>query len=247
MRIQENLVDTLLSRYTQAFVTVSQAAAISMSLRPCIPMDKVTYIYNGLEDGASNPSSIDIRNELSLAADASLCLMLGTYEPRKGHVFLLQVFRKVVDSYPTAHLLICGFGTTEEISGIQEYIQELLLHDNVHLMNFRSDALSILNQADVLLVASQEFESFGLTCVEAMARHIPVVATDVGGLPEVVENSDGGYCVNRKDVGAFAEQTIRLLLDDNLRKEQGRKGYERYQRHFTAGRMSKEYAKLLAD
>lgn len=239
---QEKMVDRLLERYTRKFITVSLAAAQSMKLRTSIPMDKVTHIYNGLELNGCSPCVGDIRKEIQLPSDAPLCLMLGTYEPRKGHEFLLKVFRCVVDQVPIARFLMCGHGSSDEVVYVKGLVDEYGLSGRVYLLGFRADAMQILRQADVLLVGSQSFESFGLTCVEAMACRIPVVATDVGGLPEVVANDDGGYCVSKDDVSMFANRTVRLLLDDALRKEQGQKGYERYQRLFAATRMATEYA-----
>lgn len=244
VRIQENMVDRLLARYTESFVTVSKAAAASMALRPCIPCQKVSYIYNGLPEPALAGQGNVIRRELALAEAVPLCVMLGTYEPRKGHRFLLQVFRKVVDACPTAHLLICGHGTAEEIAALRGYVDELGLQQSVTLMGFRRDALAILSQADLLLVASQEFESFGLTCVEAMARRVAVVATDVGGLAEVVKSGDGGYSIPHDNVSAYADAVVTLLRDCALRQTQGELGCRRFQRMFTATRMTDAYASL---
>lgn len=246
LRLQENLVDKLLSRYTQAFVTVSHAAAASMRFRS-IPPDKIRYIYNGIEAPDAHVQTSDIRQELHISPAAPLCVMLASYHPRKGHTLLLEAFRRVVDALPEARLLICGYGTASEKNHVRNLTEQLELREQVYLSDFRSDAMELLAQADLLAVASQEFESFGLTCVEAMARKIPVVATDVGGLPEVVENRQGGYCVSRDDVAQYAAVLLRLLADPEERAQQGRLGFERYQRFFTAERMSAEYAGLLQD
>ena len=111
---QEKTIDALLARYTKAFVTVSKSSAKSMSVRPAIPNNKVVHIYNGL-DVANPQNEIDVRQELGILPDTPLCLMLGTYEPRKGHNFLLRVFRRVVDQIPRAYFLTCGFGSKKEI------------------------------------------------------------------------------------------------------------------------------------
>ncbi|MBU5615231.1 glycosyltransferase family 4 protein [Geomonas azotofigens] len=246
-RLQEDRLDSLLARHSKAFVTVSRAAAESLSVRPKIYADraKVRFVYNGLDFSHEPPPATDIRAELSLAPDTPLCLMLGTYEPRKGHRFLLQVFQKTLRRVPQARFVICGHGSAEEIAAVQGMAQEFNIGANVHVLDFRSDAMQILRQADLLLVGSQEFESFGLTCVEAMANRVPVLATRVGGLPEVVQDGDGGFTFAKDDVDGYAEQMVRLLLDRELHAEQGRKGYERYRRLFTAQRMTEEYAKLI--
>lgn len=246
-RVQEDLVDSLLARYTKAFVTVSRAAAESLSVRPEIfaDRDRIRFVHNGLDFSEQAPPVADIRKELGIPAGAPLCLMLGTYEPRKGHRFLLQVFQKVVQRVPQARFLICGHGSDSEIGAVKGIVQELGIAGSVHVLDFRPDAMQILRQAELLLVGSQEFESFGLTCVEAMANRIPVLATRVGGLPEVVQDGDGGFTFEKDDVEGYADQMVKLLLDKDLHAEQGRKGYERYRRLFTAQRMTEEYAKLI--
>ncbi|WP_224963353.1 glycosyltransferase family 4 protein [Geomonas subterranea] len=247
-KAQENAVDAMLVKKTKVFVTVSKAAATSMSVRKAIPEDKVTFVYNGLER-SEHPSltagGADVRRDFALNKDALLCLMLATYHPHKGHTFLLKAFRRVSDAIPQAHFLVCGYGNEEEIAAVQREVDGLGLDGKVHLLGFRSDAMELLAQSDVLMVGSQEFESFGLTCVEAMARRVPVVATRVGGLPEVVVDGEGGFCTERNDVDSYAAHVINLLRDEKLRKEQGEKGFSRYLQHFTAQRMALEYAELL--
>ena len=245
--LQGHLIDAVLCRFTTNFVTVSRAAAESMGLRPAIRnKNKTIYIHNGLGDKRVQPEpTLNIRDEIGISPTTPLCLMLATYEPRKGHYFLFQAFRKVLQEIPDAHLLICGYGFPHEIKQVQEYVTDFKLENNVHLMDFRADLSHLLSHADLLVIASQAYESFGYTSVEAMAHHVPVVATNVGGIPEVVVNDEGGYCVDSQDVDSYARCIINLLKDENLRKEQGKRGYERYRKHFTAQRMSSQYAELI--
>jgi len=247
LRLQEYLVDTILCRFTTHFVTVSRAAAASMGLRPTIKnKNKTIYVHNGLSVKLAQPEpSLNVRDEIGISSTTPLCLMLGTYEQRKGHYFLFQAFKKVLEEVPNAHLLICGYGFPHEIKQVSRYVKDLELHDHVHLMDFRTDISHLLANTDVLVVASQAYESFGFTSVEAMAHKVPVVATNVGGIPEVVVNDEGGYCVDSHDVDSYARCIIKLLKDESLRKEQGKRGYERYRKHFTAERMSRQYAEII--
>jgi glycosyltransferase involved in cell wall biosynthesis len=173
--------------------------------------------------------------------------MLGTYEPRKGHAFALDALRRVLAAVPSAHLVICGYGRGDEVSAVRRLVDAAGLSDNVRLEPFRDDVGALLRAVDVLWVASQAFESFGLTVVEAWAEKVPVVATRVGGLPEVMGDGEGGFCVDPDDDAGFAECVVRLLDDPALRKTLGEGGYQRYRRDFTAERMAQEYARLLRD
>jgi L-malate glycosyltransferase len=242
---QEYLVDRLVARHTSAFVTVSGSAAASMSLRGVIQNSgKNGYIYNGLQlEARGEPLSVP---ELgSVAPGDKLCLVLASYEKRKGHAFLLDAFAQILEQAPQARLITCGFGSEEELAEVRELARLKGIGERVQVLGYQPDVSLLLERADVLLVPSQAYESFGLICVEAMAHRVPVVATDVGGLPEVVKDGEGGYCVGRQDLESFARRTVQLLTDEDLRRDQGEKGFQRYQRLFSAGRMAGEYAKLL--
>lgn len=244
----EYIIDVVLSKFTKVFVTVSRASVESMSIRRALyRRSPPVFIYNGinLPLAYDNASHEGLREELGIPGDSPLCLLLATYEPRKGHYFLFKAFKIVLKAIPNAHLLVCGYGFPDELRQVRKYRDEFELNGNVHLMDFRSDISYLLFNTDVLVVSSQSFESFGFTSVEAMAHKVPVVATDIGGIPEVVENGEGGYCVDYRDADAFARHIVMLLKDERLRKEQGEKGFQRYQQYFTAARMAGEYAKLI--
>lgn len=243
----ENAIDARLCGASRALVTVSGACAASMDVRPSIAAEKVTHILNGVAepgDGAM-ADPVETRRALDLPDDAPLCLMLGTYEARKGHEFLLRAFRRVLRAVPKARLVICGYGYDEDVQRVRGLVDSLGLGAAVRLEGFRDDASALIAAADVLLAPSQAFESFGLTLAEAMARKVPFVATRVGGFPEVAGLDEGGYCVATDDVEGFGERIIALLGDAALRRERGEKGYRRYRERFTAQAMAAAYADLI--
>lgn len=244
--LQEYVTDRLVCRFSGQFVTVSRAAASSMSRRPSISSRKaIRYIYNGLDSVRTPAPDKNVRDEVGIPESAPLCLMLGTYGAQKGHRFLFTAFRKVLETVPDAHLLVCGYGFRHEVRQVTSLVGEFQLADRVHLMGFRKDLSHLLDNADVLVVASQSYEAFGFTSVEAMAHKVPVVATNVGGIPEVVADNEGGYCVDSCDPEAFAQRVVMLLGDKALRLEQGNRGYERFQQLFTATTMSAKYAEVI--
>ena len=97
----------------------------------------------------------------------------------------------------------------------------------------------------MLVVPSQEHESFGYTAVEAMAHKLPVVSTDVGGLPEVIVNEKTGYVVDRKNHNLFADKISLLLNSKTISLKMGKEGNRRYKSLFRARLMSKNYRKLI--
>ena len=96
-------------------------------------------------------------------------------------------------------LFIFGDGNEEEINAIKNLKAKFNCSNNIFLNKYIDDVSSLIKACDLLVVPSQEHESFGYTAVEAMAHKLPVVSTDVGGLPEVIVNEKTGYVVDRKN------------------------------------------------
>jgi N-acetyl-alpha-D-glucosaminyl L-malate synthase BshA len=101
----------------------------------------------------------------------------------------------------------------------------------------------VLVGADLFLLPS-ESESFGLAALEAMACHVPVIASDVGGLPEVVAHGETGYLFPVGDVDSMAEAAIRILQDDELRARLGRAARKRSVEHFDQDRVVARYREI---
>ncbi len=243
----ESTIDALVARSVSAFVAVSRACAESMRYRPqlwnAVP---IGFILNGIVSTPQEKGELSVRAELGIAPDCPLVLMLATYERRKGHDLLLDAFARTQLEIPAARLVICGFGYEDEVRYVDQGVAARGLASVVTLMDFRGDAYRILAAADILAVPTQAYESFGLVAVEAMSLGVPVIATRVGGLPEVVSHDQGGYLVEPDDVQGFASYLIQLLTEKTLRKRQGHLGKERYLKHFTASRMARQYASCVS-
>jgi len=151
----------------------------------------------------------------------------------------------VLKEFPNLKLYIYGDGTFLEKKIISDYIKELDLRSNVFVNNFEENKYPILNNCNILVVPSQEYESFGLTIIEAMSLSVPVVATDVGGIPEVLGKSGAGIVCPKNDYFFFANAIISILKDKSLAKKMGSNGRSEFLRKFTAAKMAKNYASLI--
>lgn len=241
----ENLIDRLVCKNTSCFVSVSKSCAASIRNRASISsFDNIKYIYNGINNQILKPNA-SIKKELSIDESAKICLILATYEKRKGHGFLFEAFKIVTDEFPNTVLICCGYGTVNELLSMKELVLGMGLEKKIFVLGFRQDAMELLAQADILLIASQEFESFGLTAVEAMKYKKVIVSTNVGGLSEVIKNNEGGYLFDATDLTGYANKTIELLNNPNLRFEQGEFGYNRYIENFQVERVANEYFQLI--
>lgn len=250
LRWYEHRIDRQLAQTASRIISVSHSCAESLRIRPVFrDFAHVSVIYNGVvvnppPNGAALP---DLRRELGIG-DAPMCIILANYEERKGHRFLFHAFAEVSRRLPGAHLVCCGGGSVPEKESIAAARHSLAPHANIHMLGFIPDGHHLISQADIVVISSQSLESFGLTAAEAMLRSVPVVATRVGGLPEVLgEPATGGYLVDPDDVKGFADCIFELLSDPDLRKRIGAEGKARAEIMFTATRMAREYRDALQD
>ena len=243
----ENWIDRLVERRSKSIISTSLASAESIRIRAAMAEStKVGFIHNGTEGPPEQGSTrITIRDDLSIPNDSPIVAMLGTYEPRKGHRFLLEAFVRVRAALPNVHLVISGFGQRDEIARVAGFVTELELNDSVHLEGFWIDRHDLMAEASVVVVSSQGFESFGLTLVEAMSHKVPVVSTRIGGTPEVMHKDEGGFSVEPHDLEGFADKITLLLSDTAVWQEKSKGGFRRYQEYFTITRMASDYAALV--
>ncbi|NQV97674.1 MAG: glycosyltransferase family 4 protein [Acidimicrobiaceae bacterium] len=208
---------------------------------------KRMFIHNGIArpKPVSSEQTDNFRLSIGVTDHCALLLMLASYEERKGHRFILDVFQFVYKDIPLSHLVMCGSGSELERSCVQEQIISMNLSSAVTVLPFQDNPNILLASAQILVVPSQFEESFGLVIAEAMAHRVPVVATMVGGIPEVIEDGISGYLCDPSDPHAMATQIVKVLMNPASTKNLVEAGYERYQQKFTAQRMADEYANLL--
>lgn len=245
-RIKSRFIDYRVAQSTEGFVSVSHNCMNSLANRNILSKVKKKFIYNGFSPLKTNKSS-SIRNELGLQDDDKIILMLAVYEPRKGHRFIFQVMEQIMLKFSNAYLLLCGYGSEEEIENVDKIRQSVMSKEKIIMQPHRDDVVNLLSQVEILVMPSQSFESFGYTALEAMSCGVPVVVTNVGGLPEVVEDGKCGYVIQKNDIQGFAKSVNQLLEDKDLRKRMGEAGIKRYNNYFNVSQMVEEYERLIKD
>lgn len=244
----EKFINLKLFNSTDDIVTVSNSCAESLRDIPGYSNSiKTNVIYNGIDCMASkNIAAIKLKDYVKLPENSPILLMLGTYSSNKGHSFLFKVMLEVIKEYPECHLVICGDGIESEKTIVKKLLADMTsINKNIHLLDFIQGASAFMPQTDIVLIGSQENESFGLTAIEAMNNMVPVISTDVGGLKEVIEDSEVGYCCNKDNPKLFAERIVYLLKNPKIRKKMGIKGQERVKNYFDSKKMSMKYYSLL--
>ena len=166
-----------------------------------------------------------LRRDAQFPADARLLTVVGDVIPRKGLLHLAKALPAIHRQFPNIHLLSLGTNKTEYGDQIREELRAMGLTDHVTWGGLRRDVERVLAASDIFALASVE-EAMGIAILEAMSASLPVVATDVGGIPECVTHEETGLLVPPANPDALAEAINRLLADDSLRTRFGARGLE---------------------
>jgi glycosyltransferase involved in cell wall biosynthesis len=205
----------------------------------------VVTIHNGVHgdrlDALAKAASAPPR----AAGDGPRIVNLGTFERKKGHDVLLRAFASIAGRFPTAHLTIMG-RSAETLESTRALLTELELRDRVTLtLDAPHDAaLALLRDADLFVLPSRN-EAFSIALLEAGAMGKPVVATNVCGVPELIEQRASGVLVPPEDVSALAAGIVELLEDREAAARYGSALQRRVLRDFTADVTFRKYLALV--
>jgi glycosyltransferase involved in cell wall biosynthesis len=224
-------VDRMLMRGVRRLIAISEAVAAFL-IRAGLPASRVTTIHYGLDDVPAAPSELKPA-EAGIADGQTLVLAIGRLIEQKDHATLLRAFARVHAEHPQTRLAILGWGPLE--SQTRALAQELGIGEALTLPG-RVEPRDWLLRADVF-AHSSAWEGFGLVLLEAMLAGLPVVATAVSAVPEIV-TPDAGILVPPRDVDRLADALERLVADAALREQLGAGGRARARAEFSVARMA---------
>jgi L-malate glycosyltransferase len=224
-------------RKTDAVIAVSQAVmndtTDAHSARIC------QVIRNGVEPTPPQRNRGEVRAELGLSAERCVGLLAARIDHLKGHEVLLDALAILKRRGLEFTMLFAGDG--KERSAREARAQELgLTPDDVRFLGFRSDIADLLGVSDIFVLPSFS-EGLPLSVLEGMAQGLPIVATTVGGIPEVVTQNQEGILVPPKDADALADALAHVVQDAELRKTLGKAGKCRVADEFTFAGMLDAY------
>lgn len=234
-----------------AFVVTISAYNRDLILRECGPqwLEKVVVIHSGIETGFFEPSN----NGRPRGRFNILCV--GTLHEVKGQAYLIDACRSLSESGVD---FTCRFvGEGKDRSMLERRIAAAGLEGRIRLLGQRArgEVLELLRSADVLVTPSVptkqgKREGIPVVLMEALATGIPVVASDISGIPELVEDGRTGLLVPPRDSAALGHALLRLHGDEALRRQLGRAGRQKVEREFdayaNAGRLASEIARRRA-
>lgn len=234
--------------------TTAQSAVNVIGVRP----ERVYVLRNGIQlsewdctlDGAP------VRQEFGIPAEAPLIVVISRIYPWKGLADLIQSLAIVHEQLPEARLLIVGgddLGATPDRKSYTQELRELAVElgqgDHVIFAGRRADIPQILAAADVFALLTPD-EAFGLVYLEAMTMKKPIVALNVSGPTELIEDGKSGFLVSPNDNAQAARALLQLLSNPALRTEMGAYGRKRAETHYdvelVARDMLKVYERILA-
>jgi glycosyltransferase involved in cell wall biosynthesis len=224
-------------RQVRAFLCASEAIRELLIGQGIEPARAIT-VHEGIDlahVAAAPPASV--HEAFGRPRNAPIVGCVGALVAHKGHRHLVDATAQIVREVPDARVVVLGEG---ELRGaLERQIADLGLEKHVILGGFRVDVLSLLKGMDLFVMPSIT-EGLGTSLLDAMACAKPIVASRVGGIPEVVADGVTGLLVPPKDPDLLAEAIVRLLQDRALVESLGAAGFERVRHRFTVERMVEE-------
>lgn len=220
---------------------------------------KVSVIYNGIPAVFfdQRPAREEVREELKLPQDEALVGMVGRMDPLKGHMEFLNAAKQVLARHDHVTFVIVGDvlfdAGRDRHKGykrvLQNHVRDIGIYGKVVFLGQREDVPRLLSAMDVVVHPSQVVESFGRTVAEAHAAGRPVVASNVGGIPEIVADGVNGYLFEAADTEGMAARILNLLQDPDGAGRMGGRGkqdaIERFTRKGHVERVQALYESLL--
>ncbi len=215
------------ARFTDKIITLTKSGIEPYIKAGIGQKSQFDYIYNGVDIESLRKRKVDRiqkRQELGVENDCFLVVTAGRLVPVKGHTYLITAIAQVITEIPNIRLVFLGDGELRgELSG---QVKTLGLEEHVLFWGMRNDVPEIISCSDLFVLPSIN-EGFGVVLLEAMAMKCPIVATNVGGVPEVVLDGDTGILVPPRDHVQLARGIIQLLKDNSLALQMAECGYQR--------------------
>jgi glycosyltransferase involved in cell wall biosynthesis len=216
-------------RFADAVVAISHAVA------ECVPAGRARVIYHGVAVNEFHTAALAATRTGHVVGVAARLVDI------KGIEFLIRGFARLRDEFPTARLEIAGVGP--ELQRFQREVATAQAEDRIKFLGWQADMAQILAGWDVFVMPSLD-EGLGQAVLEAMASGLPVIASAVGGLREVVKQGETGWLIPPADPEALANAMRSVLRDSDMRARMGAAGYERARACFEVSRMVGEFGEL---
>jgi glycosyltransferase involved in cell wall biosynthesis len=234
------ILDRRFLRYTNHIVAVSEGQKkkiVSLGISP----QKISVIHNAIDLGTLPDNGSGIRTELGIPADGIFVVSAGRLSPEKNQAGMIDAARLVARQNSSVYFAIFGEGFLRK--ELEQRIRDAGLEERFFLPGFRSNLQSLFHDMDIFMLPSFT-EGLPNVALEAFAARKPIVATAVGGTPEVVQDGISGFLTTPDNIAFMAESVLRLAADPALRRQKGASGYRHVAEEFTFEGQTRKYEEL---
>ena len=233
--------------YADRIIAVSPATRDNLTDGGISPK-KITVVMNGVApvERTAPEDRAALRKELGIAEDVVVFGILARIEDYKGHLYLVEAARLLKERGVTGfRVLIAGTGAFER--EVAQAVEKAQVGDVVQMLGCRSDVSGLRGALDVQLNASNGTEATSLALLEGMSLGLPTVASDYGGNPWVIRDGEEGLLFPSRNAAALADAMERLIQDEALRADMGRRAFTRFEHEFTGEVFARNTEKIYLD
>lgn len=248
----QKAVDKLLARYTARGIAISKAVSDFMTGPRGLKRDSMEVVYNSIPDEFFREITDEEKDTViaryNIPKTVPIVGIVGRLDPIKGHDDFLSAAVIISGEFPDAHFVIVGDGELRD--ALQQQAKSTGMDKQIQFVGHCDDVLPIVSLFDVFVSTSLS-EGLGMAHIEAMAQGKPVVATAVGGVPEIIEDKQSGLLVPPRRPDKLARAVIKVLKDKSLQTNLGDNALRRIKDNFTIQRsidnLSRIYHEVLED
>jgi glycosyltransferase involved in cell wall biosynthesis len=242
---RNNLMWFILRNFTSRIIAVSEDTRQFHIKEGKIPAEKVLTIYNGIDTSAfinSKQNEFEkLRESFGFPFDATVFVTVAVLREQKGIQFMLRAMPAILAEVPNSYYLIVGDGNHRD--SLQEIVNSLKLEKNVFFTGHRSDIPEILGISDIFVLPTLT-EALPTVLIEAMAAQKVIIASNVGGVPELVTNGVNGFLVRPANLDELAVSCIKLARNKPMSNAMAANGFEIASKRFTIQQQIKELSNL---
>ncbi len=241
--------DTMINYFKNAEEVIAVSKYLEDRLLSFIQLKNTKVVHHGLstniitkmDSSTSSYNKTDIKKKLNIPNESYLIVYTSRIVFKKGHDTILKVLKRLLVVDYSIHIVFIGDG--EYYPQIRKMVSDLNLVEHVHFTGnlSREEVMKYYSASDLsILLSRRTGETFGIVLIEAMLMGIPVIGSNIGGIPEVINQGEDGFIVEHSDVNEITDRILFLIKNKDKSMEMGRNGRKRVIEYFNSERMALE-------